>query len=59
MKKQPEIKKFCLCKIRLRGVCEDNFGIQECGDCGFLLRKQPSYCNFEQLKFRIKHTPHQ
>lgn len=59
MKKQPAIKNFCLCKVRLKGIHEDNFGIQECGDCGFLLRKQPPYTNFKELRYRIKNSTHQ
>ena len=54
--KKIEIKKFCLCKIRMRGIYEDNFGLQQCNDCEFLLRKQPSYANFEGLKYRNKNT---
>ena len=44
---------YCICSDRKKGVYEDNFGLQECNDCGMLLRKQPMYANFEGLKYRL------
>lgn len=45
----------CSCgPTRKSGVHEDNSGIQECGDCGLLLPKQPYYVNQAELRIRIK-----